>query len=110
MSIPVSSVAAETPPYPLVAFIYGSAWQCNSCKAAVTHVLTALLDGGFAVASINHRSSSEAIYPAQIQDCKAAIRYLRANASTYGLDPDRIGVTGSSSGGTWLRCWGSPGA
>ncbi|MCA9726609.1 MAG: alpha/beta hydrolase fold domain-containing protein [Candidatus Eisenbacteria bacterium] len=98
-----------TPPYPLIVFIYGSAWQCNSCKSAVSHVLTSLLGGGFAVASINHRSSGDAIYPAQIQDCKAAIRFLRANAPIYGLDPDRIGVTGSSSGGHLVSLLGTSG-
>ena len=98
-----------SPPYPVVVFIYGSAWQCNSCKNAVTHVLPSLLGGGFAVATINHRASSDAIYPAQIQDCKAAIRFLRANATTYGLDPNRIGVTGSSSGGHLVSLLGTSG-
>src|SRR5678809_348634 len=50
-------------------------------------------------ASINYRLSGTAIYPAQIQDVKASIRFLRANASLYGLDPQRIGVFGSSAGG-----------
>jgi acetyl esterase/lipase len=100
---------AGSPPYPLVVFIYGSAWQCDNCKSAVSHVLSALQGGGFAVASINHRSSYDAIYPAQIQDCKAAIRYLRANASAYDLDPDRFGATGSSSGGHLVALLGTSG-
>jgi acetyl esterase/lipase len=98
-----------SPPYPLVVFIYGSGWQCNSCKGNVTHFLDALRNGGIAVASINHRASADAIYPAQIQDCKAAIRFLRANAATYGLDPARIGVTGSSSGGHLVALLGTSG-
>ena len=58
-----------------------------------------MLDAGFAVVSINHRASTEAKFPAQIQDVKAAIRYVRGNASKYGLDTSFIGITGYSSGG-----------
>jgi len=54
---------------------------------------------GYAVASINYRLSQHAVFPAQIEDCKAAIRWLRANAAKYHLDPDHIGVWGSSAGG-----------
>ena len=54
---------------------------------------------GYAVASIGYRLSSQAKYPAQIEDCRAAIRWLRAHASDYGLDPARIGVWGASAGG-----------
>ena len=59
----------------------------------------ALLKAGFAVVSINHRSSMDAPWPAQIQDVKAAIRFVRANASTYGYDASSVGITGFSSGG-----------
>ncbi|MFY9341179.1 MAG: prolyl oligopeptidase family serine peptidase, partial [Planctomycetota bacterium] len=54
---------------------------------------------GYAVASIDYRLTGAAIWPAQIHDCKAAIRFLRANAATWSLDPDRIGAMGSSAGG-----------
>lgn len=57
------------------------------------------LNAGFAVASINYRLSSEAIFPAQITDCKAAVRWLRAHAGDYGYDPDRVGAFGESAGG-----------
>ena len=55
--------------------------------------------GRYAVASIDHRTSVEERWPAQLHDCKAAIRWLRANADTFGLDPDRIAVMGTESGG-----------
>lgn len=88
-------------PFPVVIAIYGSAWFSNSSKAANSHVGLdqALLNAGFAVVNINHRSSREALWPAQIQDVKAAIRFIRANAATFSLDHSFIGITGFSSGG-----------
>ena len=55
---------------------------------------------GFAVASLEYRFSQEAIFPAQIEDCKSAIRWLRAHAAEHGIDPARIGAIGGSAGGT----------
>lgn len=58
------------------------------------------VERGFAVASVTHRSvSTETVFPAQIEDVKAAIRFLRAHADEYGFDPNRIAATGASSGG-----------
>jgi acetyl esterase/lipase len=54
---------------------------------------------GYAVASIDYRLSQDALFPAQIQDCKAAVRWLRANAAAYRLDPDRFAAWGYSAGG-----------
>jgi acetyl esterase/lipase len=54
---------------------------------------------GYAVVTFNYRLSGEAIFPAQIEDCKAAVRWVRANAKKYNLDPDRIGAIGHSAGG-----------
>ena len=88
-------------PFPIVVAIYGSAWFSNSAKSTVfTEGLgQTLLNNGFAVVSINHRSSSDAKFPAQIQDVKAAIRFVRANATKFSMDNSFIGVTGWSSGG-----------
>ena len=84
----------------VVVLIYGSAWFSNNSKAdAFNSYGKQLLDGGFAVVSINHRASVEAKFPAQIQDVKAAIRFVRGNADKYGLDTSFIGITGYSSGG-----------
>ena len=84
----------------VVVLIYGSAWFSNNSKGdAFRSYGQQLLDAGFAVVSINHRASTEAKFPAQIQDVKAAIRYVRGNASKYGLDTSFIGITGYSSGG-----------
>ena len=53
----------------------------------------------FAVASINYRLSQHTLFPAQIEDCKAAVRFIRAHAKEWGIDPTRIGVLGFSAGG-----------
>lgn len=86
--------------HPLIVVIYGSAWFGNNFKnAAYMSLGKPLTDAGYAVACINHRASTEAQYPAQINDVKGAIRYLRANADKYGLDTSFLGITGFSSGG-----------
>jgi len=90
----------EKPSYKAIIVIYGSAWFANNMKQMGFQALgKPLLEGGFAVIAINHRSSSDAIYPAQINDVKAAIRFIRANADKYNIDASFIGITGFSSGG-----------
>ena len=88
-------------PFPIVVAIYGSAWFSNAAKGTVFNegLGQTLLNNGFAVVSINHRSSSDAKFPAQIQDVKAAIRFVRANAAKFSMDSSFIGMTGWSSGG-----------
>lgn len=81
---------------PLVVFIHGGGWKNGSYKRCLTPWLP---DEGFALASISYRLSDVATFPAQIHDCKAAIRWLRARADEYGYDAKNIGVTGTSAGG-----------
>jgi acetyl esterase/lipase len=93
-------------PLPLVVWIHGGAWSAGSkegCPAVW------LVGRGYAVASINYRLSQEAIFPAQIEDCKAAIRYLRASAARYSIDANHIGVWGSSAGGHLVALLGTSG-
>ena len=86
--------------YKVVVLIYGSAWFANNAKLmAYQSMGKPLVDAGFAVVSINHRSSGDAKFPAQIQDVKAALRFIRANAAKYKLDTSFVGITGFSSGG-----------
>ena len=98
----------QQPTYPVVVYIYGSAWFSNSSKGADMHSIgKALLDAGFAVVMPNHRSSMDAKFPAPMNDIKAAIRFLRANAAKYQLDTAFIGISGSSSGGNMASMAGT---
>lgn len=83
---------------PAIICIHGGGWaQGNRRNHA--HLAQALASRGFVTATISYRLSGEAPFPAAIHDCKAAVRYLRANADELGIDPDRIGATGLSAGG-----------
>ncbi len=93
-------------PLPVIVWIHGGAWQSGNKDNTPALPLVAR---GYAVASINYRLSQHAKWPAQIEDCKAAIRWLRANASNYHLDPERIGVWGASAGGHLVAVLGTTG-
>ena len=81
---------------PLVVWIHGGMWSTGS-KA--DNVPLWLLEEGFAVASVNYRLSGAAVFPAQIEDCRGAVRWLRAHAAEYGIDSERIAAWGESAGG-----------
>ncbi|WP_437200753.1 alpha/beta hydrolase fold domain-containing protein [Planctomicrobium sp. SH664] len=81
---------------PLVIFIHGGSWSQMTRKQ---NIVPWLADHGFAVASIDYRLVPEAVFPSQVHDCKAAVRWLRAHAEEYGFDATRIGVAGESAGG-----------
>jgi len=95
-------------PLPVSVWIHGGGWR-NGKKGNGGRVRCMLHDG-FAVVDIDYRLSGEAIFPAQVQDCKAAIRWIRANAKKYGFDPDRIAVSGSSAGGHLAAFLGTTGS
>jgi acetyl esterase/lipase len=90
--------AAADAKLPLVVYIHGGGWQAGDKRAGLM-LLPLVQSGQYALASVGYRLTDEAIWPAQIHDCKAAIRWLRAHAPQYGIDPERIGVAGSSAGG-----------
>jgi acetyl esterase/lipase len=92
---------------PLVVFIHGGGWINGDRVKAAAGVLRLVRTGNFAGAAISYRLSGEAKWPAQIHDCKAAIRWLRAHADQFGLDADRIGVWGSSAGGHLVSMLGT---
>lgn len=93
-------------PQPGIMWIHGGAWETGS-KDAFLPQLSAFAENGYICASIDYRLSSESIFPAQIEDCKCAVRFLRANAEKYNLDPDRIGAWGSSAGGHLVTLLGA---
>jgi acetyl esterase/lipase len=90
LHLPAGSGAA-----PLVVYVHGGAWSAGDKSAYPAF----LVDSGFAVASLDFRSTHEAPFPANVQDIKAGIRFLRANAAKYGYRADRIALVGASSGG-----------
>lgn len=86
-------------PLPVVVFIHGGGWQNGDKNSGGGKVAPFVASGKFAGASIGYRLTDEAQWPAQIHDCKAAIRWIKAHAKEHGLDPERIAVWGTSAGG-----------
>jgi len=93
---------------PVVIAIHGGAWTGGD-KADYGLIAEEIASHGFVVASINYRFSSDEIFPAQIHDVKAAVRWIRANAEERGFDTDNIGVIGSSSGAHLAALLGTSG-
>lgn len=91
---------------PLVIWVHGGGWSGGSRKDCPA---IRLAERGYAVASIDYRLSQDAIYPAQIEDCKAAVRFLRAHAMEYGIQPKHIGAWGGSAGGHLVSLLGATG-
>ena len=87
--------------YPVVIHTYGSAWSSNNMKgsADLSTICAAYVKAGYAVVTPNHRSASDAKYPAQLHDIKAVVRFVRGNAAKYKFDTNFVAVSGFSSGG-----------
>ncbi|WP_159467578.1 alpha/beta hydrolase [Dyadobacter sp. 3J3] len=87
---------------PLVIWIHGGAWKLNDKFADIGYMkntVKSFIDEGYAFASIDYRYSTDAIFPAQIQDCNQAISWLYQNAGKYGIDKNKFAVIGFSAGG-----------
>jgi acetyl esterase/lipase len=82
--------------FPLIVYIHGGAFLAGSKEQGVP---VEYVQKGYAVASINYRLSQHAKFPAQIEDCKAAVRWLRCHAKEYRIDPNQIAAWGPSAGG-----------
>ena len=85
-------------PRPCVLVVHGGGWL-NGDKAKFRALTLALADRGYVAAAVGYRLGYEAKFPAGIQDCNAAVRFLRANADRFGIDEGRIGAVGGSAGG-----------
>ncbi len=95
-------------PFPLVLLVHGGAFLMGDKAAGdATTGVDQLLSLGYAVASVNYRLSGEALAPAQIQDIKAAVRFLRANAQEYKLNSEKFGAWGGSAGGSLVALLGT---
>ncbi|MBI5772283.1 MAG: alpha/beta hydrolase [Verrucomicrobia bacterium] len=100
--------ASGSPPFPLVIYIHGGGWR-EGDKAEVTNYFGWLPAHGYAVASIEYRLSHERTFPAQLEDCQAAVRWLRANGARHGLAVEKIAVIGVSAGGHLAALLGTTG-
>ena len=100
---------ATEKPLPMVVWIHGGGWRNGDKRSGLNRVAPLAASGRYVGATIGYRLSGEAQWPAQIHDCKAAIRWLRAHAKEHGIDPNRIAVWGSSAGGHLVSMLGTTG-
>ena len=95
-------------PWPVTMYIHGGGWsKGDKAEGAGALEIPALQSAGFMVVAINYRLAPENPFPAMIEDAKCAVRYLRAHAGEYNLDPNRIGVWGGSAGGHLVNLLGT---
>ncbi len=93
---------------PLVIYVHGGGWRSGDKGGAFQRGDSKMFfQLGFAVASINYRLAPQFHFPAQINDCKLAVRFFRKNAEDFGIDPDKIGLWGSSAGGHLVSLMGT---
>jgi acetyl esterase/lipase len=97
---------AKSQPVPVIVWIHGGGYVTGGKRGKLG---VGFVSRGFALAKIEYRLSTEASWPAQIHDCKAAVRWLRAHAAQYNLDPKHIGVWGASAGGQLALLMGTKG-
>ena len=95
-------------PLPLIIWVHGGGWQ-NGSKDQCLPLRLGFTSRGYAIASLNYRLSGDAIFPAQIEDCQAAVRWLRDHAKDYNIDPDRFVAWGASAGGHLVALLGTAG-
>ena len=105
LALPVKRT--DDKPLPVIAFIHGGGWRGGSKDGGLNRIHGFLKSEKYAGVSIGYRLSNEAKWPAQIHDCKAAIRWLKANAKKHGLDGSKIAVHGTSAGGHLVAMLGT---
>jgi acetyl esterase/lipase len=98
----------STTPAPVTLFVHGGAWSAgDKADGEGAPEIAELVGRGYVVAAINYRLAPRYVFPAQIEDVKCAVRYLRANAAALHIDPSRIGAWGSSAGGHLVSLLGT---
>ncbi len=100
-------VRSSKKPMPVIVFIHGGGWRKGDRRSGRSRVLPFVQSGRYAGVSVGYRLSDEAQWPAQIHDCKAAIRWIRAHAARYSLNGERVGVWGMSAGGHLVAMLGT---
>ena len=105
LALPIKRTSDK--PLPVIAFIHGGGWRGGSKDGGLNRISGFLKSGNYAGVSIGYRLSNEAKWPAQIHDCKAAIRWVKANAVKHGLDGRKIAVHGTSAGGHLVAMLGT---
>jgi len=85
-------------PFPTIVCVHGGGWKAGN-RQSLAKTIEGMAARGYVAVTISYRFSQVAKFPAQIEDCKAAVRWLRANADKYHVNPDRIGAVGFSAGG-----------
>lgn len=96
-------------PLPVIVFIHGGGWKAGDKGSGIGNLSRFVASGEYAGVSVGYRLTDEAKWPAQIHDCKAAIRWIKANAKEYHLDAGKIGVWGTSAGGHLVSMLGTSG-
>lgn len=103
LKLDIYQAADQTEPGPCIVYYFGGGWMWGEYKqktqkAVYCRDLVRLTERGYTIVCPDYRLASQAVFPACIHDCKAVIRFLKANAAAYHIDPDRIGVLGNSAG------------
>ncbi len=103
---PTAESLDSTDPFPVVLYVHGGGWSKGD-KTDLATYREALNEKGIAVAAVNYSLAPASVFPTNIEDIKCAVRYLRANASSYNIDPDHIGAYGGSAGGHLVSLLGT---
>jgi acetyl esterase/lipase len=98
LKLDLARPAAAAGPFPAVVIIHGGAWRAGN-KGDVRNLLSQFAQHGYVAVSPQYRFCPKDSFPAQVHDVKAAVRFIKANAGKYGVDPDRVGAMGFSAGG-----------
>lgn len=96
-------------PLPVIVFIHGGGWKAGDKSGGLGNIARFVQSGEYAGVSVGYRLTDEAQWPAQIHDCKAALRWIKANAKKHGLDASKIAAWGTSAGGHLVSFLGTSG-
>jgi acetyl esterase/lipase len=97
-------LAKSDKPVPAMIYIHGGGWRAGSKNRVPAWLLDGVQAGWMSVVSVEYRFTNVAPHPAQVNDCLRAVQFVRHHAAQWGIDPQRIGVTGGSAGGHLTLC------